>query len=94
MKSHTGEKSYTCDYMIKSCECVADCDHKADAACGKSFITSSHLNRHKKTHRDLFVHICNLCQMKYKKKSQLRQHKLDNHGIAEFLCQEGSCYGY
>jgi uncharacterized Zn-finger protein len=89
MKTHTGEKSYLCDVMIKSCSCEIDCTHAADLQCGKSFITSSHLNRHKKTHRDLFVHVCDLCSAKYKKKSQLRQHKLDSHELAEFLCEEG-----
>ena len=88
-KTHTGEKPYLCDTLLKTCGCEEHCEHEADTPCGKYFITSSHLNRHKRTHRDLFVHVCDLCSAKYKKKSKLRQHKLDVHGVAEFLCEEG-----
>mmetsp|Transcript_11428 Transcript_11428/g.18619 ORF Transcript_11428/g.18619 Transcript_11428/m.18619 type:complete len:428 (+) Transcript_11428:155-1438(+) len=91
IKTHTGEKTYFCDTLVKTCGCETDCEHEANVPCGKYFITSSHLNRHKRTHRDLFVHRCDFCSCKYKKKSQLRQHKLDVHGLAEFLCEEDGC---
>lgn len=112
-----------CDVPVKSCNCEALCQHIANTICGKSFITQSHLNRHKKTHRDLFVHVCDLCSVatpsdpgvttpamdnqpnncegdiatvpaRFKKKTQLRQHKLDVHGIAEFKCEEGDSLAY
>ena len=88
-KTHTGEKSYVCDILVKNCGCETECHHEAESRCGKSFISSSHLNRHKKSHRNPFVHVCPICQVKFKKKTKLRQHSLDYHNIAEFLCEEG-----
>lgn len=79
-----GQKIYQCDICKKLCkdryklkthreihtnERTVCCNE-----CGAMFKTLTCLYSHKKIHRDRIYHECDLCEMKYIQKTQLRKH--------------------
>ncbi len=70
---HNGTKNYHC--LIENCL--------------SSFTTSSQLKRHQKVHETKCPYICSICGDSFRKKVKLREHRLDNHKIAEFACLFG-----
>lgn len=61
-------------------------------ACTKEFALLNHLRRHEKMHEKHSLFSCTLCDETFSKKSKLRQHRVDKHGIAEFVCMTDGCH--
>jgi general transcription factor IIIA len=72
IRSHTGEKNHVC----------------GKDGCGRAFITAAQLQRHINVHGSVHAYVCDLCDESFHKKTQLRTHKSNSHGVAEFQCSE------
>jgi uncharacterized Zn-finger protein len=72
---HTGEKQFVCDVQ----------------GCNKAFYEPSHLKRHKEAHLTPKMYTCSSCGEEFRKKTQLRQHRLAAHNEAEFHCPHVNC---
>jgi len=57
--------------------------------CQSAFINNSKLKLHLKVHENPNPYVCTLCSEAFPKKNKLREHRLQSHNIAEFLCTIG-----
>lgn len=71
--THTGIKNFKCSHH----ECLS------------AFVTNAQLKRHLKVHENPNPYVCSVCNEAFSKKSKLREHRLQIHNIAEFLCTIG-----